>query len=83
MRFEDGSQAFGTDGMASMAWRWLRYQPDSALTRWYLNDVCARDGRSRKRGIVALARKLLIALWRCATLRIIPTGAMLSATSGD
>lgn len=65
-----------------MAWRWVRYQPESALTRWYLDYVSARDGRSRKRGIVALARKLLIALWRCATQGIIPTGAILSATSG-
>lgn len=62
--------------------RWVRYQPERAVTRGSLDDVSARDGRSRKRGIGALARKLLIALWRGATQGIIPTGAILSATSG-
>ena len=62
--------------MVQVAWRWVHWQPHSALTRWYL----ARFGtgkRARKVGIVALARKLLIALWRWATVAIVPSGAVL------
>ena len=64
--------------LARMAWRWLRHQPDSALSRWFGEYVSARDGRARKRGIVALARKLLVALWRFATTGLVPEGAILS-----
>jgi transposase len=63
-----------------LAWNWVRWQPGSALTRWYR----ARFGvgkRVRRIGIVALARKLLIALWRYATQGVVPTGAVLSATA--
>jgi transposase len=62
--------------MVPLAWSWVRWQPESALTQWY----GARFGtgkRARKVGIVALARKLLIALWRWATQGILPTGAIL------
>jgi transposase len=62
--------------MVQLAWNWVRWQPESALTRWYQ----ARFGhgqRVRKIGIVALARKLLIALWRWATRGILPAGAVL------
>ena len=65
--------------LVQMAWRWLRHQPDSALAKWFREYVSARDGRSRKRGIVALARKLLVALWRYATTGLVPEGAVLSA----
>ncbi len=64
--------------LVQMAWRWLLHQPDSALSKWFRNYVSARDGRSRKRGIVALARKLLVALWRFATTGLVPEGAVLS-----
>jgi transposase len=59
-----------------LAWNWVRWQPESALTRWYQ----ARFGngkRARRIGIVAVARKLLIALWRYATTGVLPTGAVL------
>lgn len=59
-----------------LAWNWVRWQPDSALTRWYV----ARFGsgkRARRIGIVALARKLVVALWRVATAGVIPEGAVL------
>jgi len=62
--------------MVQLAWGWVHWQPHSALTRWYL----ARFGlgkRARKVGIVALARKLLIALWRWATAGVLPAGAVL------
>jgi transposase len=62
--------------MVQLAWGWVHWQPQSALTQWYL----ARFGlgkRTRKVGIVALARKLFIALWRYATAGVVPTGAIL------
>lgn len=62
--------------MVQVAWSWVHWQPHSALTRWYH----ARFGvgkRARKIGIVALARKLLIALWRWATSGTLPSGAVL------
>jgi transposase len=64
--------------MVQVAWSWVHYQPLSALTRWYV----ARFGvgkRARKIGIVALARKLLIALWRWVTAGVVPTDAVLKA----
>ena len=64
--------------LVQMAWRWLQHQPNSALSKWFRDYVSARDGRSRKRGIVALARKLLVALWRYATAGLVPEGAVLS-----
>lgn len=62
--------------MVQLAWNWVHWQPHSALTQWYR----ARFGtgkRARKVGIVALARKLLIALWRWTTAGLVPTGAVL------
>ena len=64
--------------LVQMAWRWLQHQPGSALSKWFREYVSARDGRARKRGIVALARKLLVALWRYATAGMVPEGAVLS-----
>ena len=64
--------------LVQMAWRWLQFQPGSALSKWFREYVSARDGRSRKRGIVALARKLLVALWRYVTAGLVPEGAVLS-----
>ena len=63
--------------LIQMAWRWVRWQPDSEIARWFRDYCAARDGRSRKRGIVAVARKLLIALWRYATCGLVPAGARL------
>ena len=50
--------------MIQLAWLWLGHQPDSALTRWFRARVEQNDGRQRKTAIVALARKLLVALWK-------------------
>jgi len=58
-----------------LAWDWLRYQPQSALARWYQRRFGSGGPRMRKIGIVALARKLLIALWRYAQTGILPEGA--------
>ncbi|HSQ00115.1 MAG TPA: IS110 family transposase [Candidatus Dormibacteraeota bacterium] len=61
-----------------LAWNWVRWQPDSALTRWYRQRF-GEGKRVRRIGIVALARKLLIALWRYATSGVVPTGAVLKS----
>lgn len=61
--------------LVELAWSWLRYQPFSALTEWYITRFHCGNNRSRKVGIVALARKLLVALWRLATTGEIPQGA--------
>ena len=62
--------------MTQLAWSWVHWQPQSALTRWYQARF-GRGKRTRKVGIVALARKLLIALWRYATTGVVPAGAAL------
>jgi transposase len=62
--------------MVQLAWGWVRWQPSSALTQWYHQHFGTR-AQARKVGIVALARKLLIALWRWATQGIVPAGAVL------
>ncbi len=58
-----------------MAWRWVRFQPDSPITQWFHAYCPTPHGRARKRAIVAVTRKLLIALWRFATPGLGPTGA--------
>jgi transposase len=60
-----------------LAWIWLRQQPRSQLTRWYNRRFASGSPRLRKIGIIALARKLLIALWRYADFGEIPNGALL------
>jgi transposase len=61
------------------AWLWLRHQPDTALSRWFQERVRSDRGRVRRVAIVALARKLLVALWRFVTDGVIPEGAKLKA----
>ncbi len=62
-----------------LAWLWLRLQPESELTLWFNRRFAAGSSRLRKIGIVALARKLLIALWRYADFGEIPKGALLKS----
>ena len=61
--------------MIQLAWAWLRYQPESALAKWYQERFGATAKRSRRVGIVALARKLAVALWRYAVKGVVPDGA--------
>jgi transposase len=61
--------------MVEAAWLWLRWQPGSALSQWYDRRFGAGNKRARKVGIVALARKLLIALWRFVDQGELPAGA--------
>jgi transposase len=69
--------------LIEMAWMWLRYQPDSALTHWFVRRTAtgAGDPSAGKRGkrvaIVAVARKLVIALWRYLKDGVVPDGAEL------
>ncbi len=58
-----------------IAWAWVRHQPDSALSIWYQKRFGHGNSRIRRIGIVALARKLLIALWRYLEFGVIPEGA--------
>ena len=78
-------QGIGRDGPAwirallvQMAWRWLRHQPESALSKWFEERTAGARGRIRRVMIVALARKLLIALWRFSETGLVPTGARLA-----
>ncbi len=63
--------------MVELAWLWLRYQPASALSRWFRERVGGAKGRLKRVMIVALARKLLVALWRYLETGLVPTGAVL------
>lgn len=60
------------------AWAWLRFQPESELSQWYQSRFGGGSKRRRKIGIVALARKLLIALWRYVEFGEVPRGALMS-----
>ena len=60
-----------------LSWLWLRYQPDSELSRWFRQRVGDLKGRIRRITIVAVARKLMVALWRYLTTGVVPTGAVL------
>jgi transposase len=64
-------------GMIQLAWRFLRFQKDSALAQWFRARTADGRGGTRKTMIVALARKLLIALWRLAMMGEIPQGVSL------
>jgi len=60
-----------------LAWLWLRHQPDSALAHEFRRRTANASGRMRRIAIVALARKLMVALWRYLTTGLIPQGAVL------
>ncbi len=77
-------QGIGKDGSRwvrgvaiEQAWAWLRFQPDSELSKWYERRFGHGSKRLRKIGIVALARKLLIALWHWVEHGVVPEGAVL------
>jgi transposase len=66
--------------LVELAWFWLRYQPNSQLSQWWRERFGNQGMRGRKVGIVALARKLVIALWRFVEDGIVPEGATLKAS---
>ena len=63
--------------MVQLAWLWLRHQPSSDLSRWFNQRVGDQRGKIRRITIVAVARKLLTALWRYVTQGVVPVGAEL------
>jgi transposase len=65
--------------MVEIAWLWLRYQPNSKLSRWFRERFAGGGARMRRVGIVALARRLLVALWRYLEEGVLPEGAQLKA----
>jgi transposase len=67
--------------LVELAWSWLRLQPDSALTQWFNRRFAAGGKRMRRVGIVALARRLAIALWRYLQHGEIPAGVLLKPTA--
>ena len=80
----DREQGVGKSGnprlrttMLQLAWLWLRHQPNSALTRWFHERVNRNGGRFRKTVITAVARKLLVALWKYVTAGVVIEGAMM------
>jgi transposase len=79
MRCEQGISKAGNRRvrwtMVELAWGWLRYQPDSELSQWYRRRFGQGNTRLRKVGIVALARKLLIAFWKYLETGEVPAGA--------
>jgi len=80
---EQGISRAGNERVRSMAieiaWAWLRFQPRSQLSLWFQERFGAGGSRSRRIGIVALARKLLVALWRYLETGEIPDGAELKS----
>jgi transposase len=80
---EQGISKAGNRRMRAMlieiAWCWLRYQSKSALSRWFERRFAKGNARMRRIGIVALARKLLVALWRYLEEGLVPEGATLKA----
>ena len=65
--------------LSQLAWRWLGHQPESALAQWFNARLGGAKGRMKKVLIVALMRKLVIALWRLAETGEVPMGARLAA----
>lgn len=65
--------------LVQIAWLWLRHQPESALTAWFKNRLTQNGGRLKKSTIVALARKLLVALWKYVNAGVVIEGAIVTA----
>lgn len=65
--------------MVQLSWLWLRHQPDTALARWFKERVNRNGGRLKKTTIIALARKLLVALWKYVTAGVVIEGAIMKA----
>jgi hypothetical protein len=68
-------------GIIQFAWLWLRYQPGSALAAWFRERVGTLQGRTRRIAIVAMARKLLIALWRYVETGVTPDGVEITCVA--
>jgi transposase len=69
--------------LIELAWSWLRFQPNSKLSRWYKQRFADGGGRMRRIGIVALARRLVIYLWRYVEFGVVPEGARLKVPEAN
>jgi len=67
--------------LVEAAWSWLRFQPDSELSRWYREKFLEGGKRQVRKGIVALARRLLVALWHFVEHGVVPEGALMNSES--
>jgi transposase len=67
--------------LTEIAWCWLRFQPNSKLSQWYQQRFAGAGARMRRIGIVAMARRLVIALWRYVEFDEVPQGAQLKAAA--
>lgn len=67
--------------MIELSWLWLRYQPESRITIWFNERFATAGKRMRRIGIVAVARKLLVALWKYLEKGMIPEGSILKANA--
>ena len=63
--------------LIQLTWLWLRHQPQSALALWFKERVSSNGGRFKKTTLVALARKLLVALWKYVTAGVVIEGAVM------
>src|SRR3546814_11872813 len=68
--------------LVQLAWRWLRFQPENALSRWFAERTSGAKGRIRTIMIVAPARQLLVAPWRSVDTGAVPAGRPLAAGVG-
>lgn len=79
---EQGISKAGNEWVRTMAveiaWKWLQYQPDSELSRWFERRFGGKSSRVRRHGITALARKLVVSLWKYLEWGEVPAGAVLS-----
>jgi transposase len=66
-----------------LSWLWLRHQPDSELSQWFRQRTLNASKRTKRIAIVALARKLMVALWRYLTTGLVPAGAMLKSAEAQ
>ncbi|GAB5426922.1 MAG: IS110 family transposase [Devosia indica] len=83
--YEQGVSKSGNPRLRStlvqVAWLWVRHQPNSALSQWFKTRVMQNGGRYKKTAIVALARKLLVALWKYVNAGVVIEGAVLTKSS--
>lgn len=83
--YEQGVSKSGNPRLRStlvqVAWLWVRHQPNSALSQWFRTRVMQNGGRYKKTAIVALARKLLVALWKYVNAGVVIEGATLTTSS--
>ncbi len=83
--YEQGVSKSGNPKLRStlvqVAWLWVRHQPNSALSQWFVTRVTQNGGRYKKTAIIALARKLLVALWKYVTAGVVIEGAVITKAS--